>query len=92
MLGDFGRDKALLGHVLRPWTVSRPSVVKAKRPCVTTQQVCYDRVAQWARGSVLNRSSVRSAMCTTGARAHAIRICARPSTQEWARSSMRGQV
>ena len=56
MLCDLGRDrdflysdKALLGHV------SQPSVVKAGRPCVATQQVCRDRVAQLERTNAQDR-------------------------------------
>ena len=78
MLGDLGhdrdflcRDRALLSLVSQPWTVSRPSMVKAKRPCVMTQQVCRDRVAQRAhtsvRGSMRYRCSIHTAMCTTTA-------------------------
>ena len=49
-LGDQGHDGgSLLRHSpldtgSQPWTVSRPGVVKAGRPCVSTQQVCCDRV------------------------------------------------
>ena len=71
MLGDLGRDRdflcldrALLGPVSLPWTVLRPGVVKAGRPCVATQQVCRDKVVQRARtnarGSVCDRHSVRT--------------------------------
>ena len=58
MLGDLGlnkdflcRDRALMGPVSRPWTVSRPGVIKAGRPCVATQQMCHNR-------EVRRRSSV----------------------------------
>ena len=30
------RDKALLGPMSQTWAMSRPSVVKTERPCVTT--------------------------------------------------------
>ena len=76
MVGDLGRDRALLGHVLRPWTVSRPGVIKARRPCVATQQVCCDRVPQRVRTSVHDRYSMCTAAHTTGGRK--IRIHARP--------------
>ena len=52
MLGDMGcdrdflcLDRGILGPVSLPWTMSRPGVVKAWRPCVSTQQVFHDRVA-----------------------------------------------
>ena len=55
MLADLGsardflcRNRALLGPMSQPWIVSRLGVVKAERPCVATQQVCRDRVAQQA--------------------------------------------
>ena len=51
----------------------RSGVVKAERPCDTTQQVCHDRVAQRARtnvhGSVHDRHSMRTAESTIGSRA-----------------------
>ena len=49
-LGDQGRDKGALcrdkGPLAvgsRPWTVSRPGLDKAERPCVATWKRCHDR-------------------------------------------------
>ena len=68
-------DRALLGPVSQLWTVSRWGVVKAGRPCVVTQQVCLERVAQPARtsacDSVYDKHLMRVAACMTDARARA---------------------
>ena len=62
MLGDLGHDRdflrcdrTFLGPVPRPWTVSRPGMVKTGRPCVATQQVCRDRVARLTSQSFLSQ-------------------------------------
>ena len=60
MLGDLGCDeaflchnKALLGPMSRPWTVSRPGMAKAGRPCVATG---------WRN----RHAPTRAAVCATG--------------------------
>ena len=68
-------DKALLGPVSQLWIALQRGVVKAGRPCVVTQQVCLERVAQPARtsacGSVYDKHLMRVAACMTDARARA---------------------